>query len=467
MVRGYVLTDKPPIGARVSISDLLPGRSGSGLGPLELYTRLGRSNSGGIARLQLPLGNEQWVLTAPDHVGYVLKDNQRNYVKGKEYSILGMVAPEGLLSAEGETWRRHRRRMQPAFKPSNIDAMAGSMTSEIQAMLDRWENDFVRNGPLKISQQMRDLTLRVVTRVLFSSDLDAESSERVRSEFGYLNWYLDYRMGGLVHAPTFIPTRKNLRYRRAVKALDETVFNIVNTRRRQHAETSLSPEDQDLLGMLLEARDEETQRRMGNTQLRDQILTLLIAGHETTANALSWAWYLLSQNADAEQALHRELADVLGGRTPVASDYGQLKYTRMILDEVLRLYPPAWLISRRPVVTDEIGDYTVPAGTQLVISPYVTHRHPDLWSDPERFCPERFDAASSAKIPAFAHFPFGGGSRQCLGTGFARMEAVLTLATVAQQYRLVSGSETNPSTEAVLTLRPRHGITLHLRRRGS
>lgn len=466
MARGNFLSAKPPIGARVGLHQLLPGRFGTQPGPLDLYTRVGRSYSGEIARLQLPLGNEQWVLSNPEHVGYVLKDNQKNYLKGKEYGVLGMVAPEGLLSAEGDTWREHRRRMQPAFKPTNIDAVAGVMIFEAEAMLERWQSHYTMDGPIDICQQMRDLTLRIVTRTLFSSDLDLQRTEQVAREFGYLNWYLDDRMGGLIHAPSIVPTRKNLRYRRAVKALDEVVYGIIETRRRLERMDKLpTAEHQDLLGMLMATRDEETQGKTSDAQLRDQVITLLIAGHDTTANALSWAWYLLSQHPDVQQALHQEVDEVLGSRSPVASDFKRLDYTKMVFDEVLRLYPPAWLISRRPLAADRIGGYDVPADTQLMISPYVTHRDPRLWTEPGTFDPARFAADRSTERAEFAHFPFGGGARQCLGKGFARMEAVLVLATVAQQHRLVATSDSTVSPEAVLTLRPRNGMRLSVERR--
>jgi cytochrome P450 len=243
-----------------------------------------------------------------------------------------------------------------------------------------------------------------------------------------------------------------------VKTLDEAVYAIVEQRRRD------GTGHHDLLSMLLAARDEETGEGMSDAQLRDEMVTLIVAGHETVASALTWAWYLLAQHPDAERRLHDELAAVLGVRPPAVQDLPTLPYTRMVVEETLRLYPPAWLITRRALKTDEIGGYGIPAGALVVVSPYLTHRHPSFWENPERFEPERF-APERSERPRFAYFPFGGGPRLCIGNNFALMEAQLVLAAVAQRYRLELARNTPVEVVPGVTLRPRGGLPVRLHKR--
>ena len=256
--------------------------------------------------------------------------------------------------------------------------------------------------------------------------------------------------------PLGFPTPRNRRIQHYIRTLDEVVQVIITEHRR------LGAEKDDLLSMLLAARDEETGEGMSDRQVRDEVMTLLLAGHETTSNALSWAWYLLSQNHDAESCLHAELEQVLGGRTPTVEDLPRLPYTRMVLEETLRLYPPAVGFNRKAMADDEVGGYFVSAGTLIWLSPYITHRHPDFWENPEVFDPERFSPERSAGRLHFAHFPFGGGPRLCIGNNFAMMEAQLVLATIAQRYclRMVPGHQVEP--QALLTLRPRDGLQMTL-----
>lgn len=448
---------KPPVGATISSVSYLFSKSENHLDPLDLYTRIARSNGGRPARLKGPLGYEEWVLSDPADIEYVLQTNQHNYQKGKEYKVLGMVAPEGLISAEGEAWLHHRRLMQPAFKENPVRGMAQIMISQTEGMLEQW-GDSINHDSLNITNAIRNLTLRIIAQALFSKDIDDTITEKIREAFGYLNWYLDDRMSPRIHAPPNAPTQNNKRFKAAVRDLDQIVLSIIDDRRQLEA-TDTNRDD--LLGMLMALQHEETQQRLTNSQLRDQILTLLVAGHDTSANALIWAFYLLDQNPGVDHALYEEMQQVLGGRSPVAEDYDHLAYTKMVVDEVLRLYPPAWAISRRPLTPDLIGGFEVSAGTPLLISPYVVHRDPSIWTDPEVFDPLRFSPDRSATRPKFAHFPFGGGARQCLGSGFARMELVLVLATILQRYRLTLYSNSDASTEALLTLRPKNYMQMN------
>jgi len=257
--------------------------------------------------------------------------------------------------------------------------------------------------------------------------------------------------------PERIPTPRNRRFLVARRKLDEAVYRLIAGRRRSGEDTG------DLLSMLLAARDEETGEGMSDRQLRDEVVTILIAGYETTADALAWTWYLLGTHPEAGARLHAELAAVLAGRVPAVEDLPQLPYTRMVLQEAMRLYPPAWGLLRQAREDDEIRGYRIPARARIVISQYVVHRHPGFWEEPEQFDPERFAPGRAASRPPFAYFPFGGGQRMCIGNNFAMMEAQLILATVAQRYRLdlVPGHPVEP--EPLITLRPRHGVlvTLH------
>lgn len=453
---------KPPVIRRVGLRYYLFNSSSADLDALNVYSEVGHGTQHGISRLQLPLGEEHWLVNDPHAIQQVLKTNQHNYVKGSEYRTLATLAPEGLLVADGDTWLQHRRMMQPAFSRDSVGALAHAMVGETDSMLRRWYRRSGDDRYVNLYPEVRDLTLSIVTRSLFSLDMSHGLLDLVTRAFNYLNWYLDNRIGEVLSLPRWIPDRKNLRYRRAIRELDAAVFHVLSQRHAARRRYAHAAPPVDLLEMLLNARDSETDRALTDSQIRDQVLTLLVAGYDTTANALAWAFYLLSTNPDVDAALHREAVSVLGGRAPTAADYNNLSYTRMVMDEVLRLYPPVWAISRTPLADDEIDGFHVPANTHLILSPYVTHRHPRYWDDPDEFRPERFSAYGSEDRPAFAHFPFGGGARQCIGRGFAQMEITLILAHVLQHYRLEYDSDTALTTEALLTLRPRGDLRMRL-----
>lgn len=455
---------KPPVATRVGLIRYLLGSSDPELEALTMYSKAGGTDPS-IARLQLPPSHEQWVVNDPDSIEHILKTNQHNYRKGQEYKTLSLMASEGLLVAEGDTWLHHRRLMQPAFSCNSLSGFIHLITEETDAMLGRWDELPAECPSVNLHDEMRDLTLRIVVRTLFSSSLDDTMLEKARNAFSYLNWYLDDRISSVLSLPLNVPTPKNRRCRKAIKDLDNVVLHLISERRRA-ADTSHTnaDDDKDLLGMLMSI-EEDTQRGLTDRQLRDQVFTLLVAGHDTTANALSWAFYLLAQNEDVELSLYQEAKTVSGDSAKPITDFRALRYTGMVLDEVLRLYPPAWIISRSPITDDEIGGYHVPADTHLIISPYVTQRDPRFWDEPETFDPQRFSEGKSETRPEFVHFPFGGGARQCIGKGFAQMEATLVLANVAQRYRLTMDPTTTVRPEAVLTLRPEGKIPVTVRQR--
>lgn len=301
------------------------------------------------------------------------------------------------------------------------------------------------------------LTLRIVGQALFSIDLSDEA-DTVGQGFSAVRKLLQSYVFR-PFPPLSVPTPRNRRLNAAIRSLDGVVQGIIDERRQHNADSG------DLLSMLLLARDEETGEGMNDRQLRDEVMTLLLAGHETTANALTWMWYLLSQHPDVEARLHTELDKVLGGNIPTVDHLPDLKYTRMVIEEALRLYPPVFGFGRKATGEDELGGYYVPANTLIWLSPYVTHRHPDFWQQPEVFDPERFSPESAANRPHYAYFPFGGGPRLCIGSNLAMMEAQLITATIAQRYllRLVPDHPVEP--EVSLTLRPKYGLPMTIHQR--
>lgn len=395
-----------------------------------------------------------YLLSHPDYISHVLRKNPRNYLKDG-YEHIEIVG-NGLLASEGDFWRRQRRIAQPAFHRERLAKMAETITDDTEKMLDRWD-ERPTGDPLDLDAEMSRLTLGIVGRTLFGAEVGEEAGGVGASLASVLNLGFQ-RTGRFIPVPPGLPTPKNRRYRNAVRHLNRVVDTLISDRRRNGGGEG------DLLDMLLQARDADTGKRMNERQLRDEVMTILTAGYETTARALSWTWYLIDANPHVREKLEQEV-DRLNGRTPAFGDLGALSYTSMVIQEAMRLFPPVWGLSRLVAEDDEVGGYRVPKGSRVVISQYVTHRHPDFWEEPETFDPERFTPEKSAGRPRYAYFPFSGGPRQCIGNNFAIMEATLILATVARRYRLtlVPGHPIEP--EPSFTLRSRHGIRMVLAER--
>lgn len=396
------------------------------------------------------------LINHPDGIKHVLQDNYQNYHKGIGLAHAKSLLGEGLLTSEGEFWLRQRRLMEPIFDTQRITKFATVMADAAESMLERWQTYAKNNETLDIASEMMHLTLGILARTLFSTDISSKADE-MDYAFTLAIKQAIHRMIALVDLPERIPTPRNLRFQKALRTLDEVVYGMISERQRRKKDTG------DLLSMLLLAHDEETGKSMSDKQLRDQVMTVLLVGHETTAIALTWTWYLLSLNPIVERQLHSELSEVLGGRTPTFKDLRDLKYTKMVIEESMRLYPPVWLIPRKAVEDDEIRGYYIPAGSGVLVSPYSMHRHPEFWENPEGFDPERFTAERWAGRPHYAYFPFGGGPRYCIGRSFSVIEASLIVAIVAQKYclHLVPGHPVKR--EPLLTLRPCQGVlmTLH------
>jgi cytochrome P450 len=399
------------------------------------------------------------LVSHPDLIKYVLQDNNRNYTKGRGLEKARPLLGRGLLTSEGEFWRRQRRMIQPAFHRRRIEQFVSLMLEEIESVLARWEPISLQGRSFDVATEMMRLTLSVVTRTLFSAGLSSDETQVVSQALPFLLRETDRRIASLTSLRESLPLPVNRKYAHELERLDRIVYRLIEQRRKSPQEES------DLLGMLMSAVDEGSVSGMDDQQLRDEVMTLFLAGHETTANNLTWTFYLLSSNPAVRQALEAELEKVLAGRPPALEDVPKLVYTRQVLDESLRLYPPAWAFGRQAIQDDQIGGYHIPAGTQLIISPYVVHRHPEFWENPEGFDPERFNPEVAQGRPHYSFIPFGGGPRLCIGRDFALMESTLALARISQRYRLdlVPGFEVQP--ETAITLRPKAGLRMILHAR--
>ncbi len=391
----------------------------------------------------------------PDHIEYILSTNARNFIKSRSLRspFFQRLVGNGLLTSEGEVWKRQRRLAQPAFHRQRISSYGDVMVEYAKRMISAWNNGEVRD----IHRDMMRLTLEIVVKTLFNADVsgDADKVGRVLAQMvkpfasqATLKWILDNRL----------PTPTHRRFNEAAREIDEIVFRIIAERR------SSGSDQGDLLSMLLAAHDEDGSQ-MSDRQLRDEVMTLFLAGHETTALTLSWAWYLLARSPDIEKKFHTELDEVLGSRSPAVSDMARLKYTEMIAKESMRLYPPAYGVGREAIQEFELGGYRVPAKSQLFMFQWVTQRDPRFFTEPERFYPDRWTEDFNNTLPKYAYFPFGGGPRACIGNYFAMMEIVLLLATIGQRFRFSLLPEHPVTLMPAMSLRPKDGIRVRIEKR--
>jgi len=400
-----------------------------------------------------------YLITNPADVRHVLQDNAANYRKSPLYDKLRQSLGNGLLTSEGAFWLRQRRIAQPAFHRQRIAALAGTMAGAVREMAVDWAAIASAGQPVDIGDEMMRLTRTVVLRTLLGTDLGPfttgiDRAWKVMNEhIGDSFWSLGVTDGW--------PTPRNRRFQAARAVLRGAVEYAIRQRRAQPSGGD------DLLSMLMDARDEDTGESMTDEQLRVEVTTFLLAGQETTSLALTWTFYLLSQHPAIRERLEAELDGVLGGREPAYEDLPNLPFTRRVIDEAMRLYPPAWGFSRQALGDDELGGYRLPRGWLAFLMPYVLHRHPAYWPDPDRFDPDRFLPERSADRPKFAYLPFGAGPRQCIGNQFALLEAHLSVATLAQTYRLhlVPGHPVEPW--PLITLRPRFGMPMTIERRAA
>ena len=386
-----------------------------------------------------------YLINHPDLIEQVLVGNARNFVKHYALKMNRLLLGEGLLTSEGDFWLRQRRLLQPLFHRDRLTGYGAVMVELAESLAASWRDGETRD----LLADMARLTLEIIARTLFGAGL-SEKAREIDGVLAEVGRSFNRRLASLFILPESVPTPANLRMRRAVRRLDDILYDLIQRRRE-------GGDQKDLLSILLHARHEDG-AVMTDRQLRDEAMTLFLAGHDTTALTLSWAWYLLAQNPTVYDALQAELAAVLDGRPPTAADLPRLPYTERVVQEVMRLYPAAYMMGRQAVAACDIGGYLLPAGATVLMSQWIMHRDPRWFADPERFDPDRWAGGLAKRLPRFAYFPFGGGPRVCIGNSFASMEAVLVLATLAQRGRftLLPGPPIRPA--PAITLKPERGI---------
>jgi cytochrome P450 len=393
-----------------------------------------------------------YYVSHPDYIEEVLVNQARKFIKGRILRANKALFGNGLLTSEGDFWLRQRRLAQPAFHRARIAAYGETMVRFTERLIEGWRDGETRD----IHAEMMRLTLQIVAKTLFDAEVDGDAQQVGHALEAIMDFNTDFRR--LILTPAWLPTLRNVRAALAIRRLNKIIYRIIDQRRAAGGDAG------DLLSMLLHAQDEDGSR-MTDRQLRDEVITLFLAGHETTALALSWTWWLLAQNPRAEAKLHAELDAVLAGGSPTLEDLPKLRYTDHVISESMRLYPPAWGMARLAIEDAEIGGYRIPKGSGVSLSQWVVHRDARWFESPQEFRPERWEGDLLKRLPRFAYFPFGGGPRQCIGNTFALMEVALLLATIAQKFRvrLVPNHKVEPV--ASITLRPRHGIRVTLEAR--
>lgn len=407
---------------------------------------------GDVAFLSLA-GWHAFVLSHPEQIEQVLVTDHKNFIKHTFFwRHVRAIFGNGLLTSEGDFWLRQRRLAQPSFHRDRVATYGDVMVSYTERALDEWRDGETRD----VHHELMRLTLLIVAKVLFDADV-AHEVETIGGALDDATKEIASRFRRPFRIPDAIPIPGNLRYRRAVRRLDGVVNRIIDEHRNHDGRG-------DLLGLLMQARDEDG-RAMTNEQLRDEAITILLAGHETTAIALSWTCYLLSKHPSIAEHVHEEVTEVLGKRAPTVADLPKLRLTQMVVMEALRLYPPAYALGREAVKDCTIAGYEVRAGSSIFISPWVVHRDARWFDRPMEFVPERWAGSAAQRLPRFAYFPFGGGPRICIGNRFATMEAVLLLACIARRFRLVLADEKSVALFPTITLRPANGLKMTIRQR--
>ena len=410
---------------------------------------------GDIVRLNIR-GKTVHLVTRPEHIQHVLVSRRDNYYKGYGYHDQKLLLGEGLITSDGELWEQQHRLMQPFFTPRGVGHFTDIMFDATRRMLERWAPKADGRQAVQVDDEMARLTGNIIVHILFGRDLDAGSSP-IDEAFQYCIGFIDRRSADLIALPMFLPTAANRRFKRYLAALYRYIDERVSEHRRD-------PQADDFLSVLLGSQNDEGES-MSDTQLRDELVTLFVAGYQTSMHALTWTWYLLDQHPPVLARLLEEQQELLGNRELTPSDLRNLSYASMVFQETMRLYPPVKVFIRQAREADTIGGFHIPTGSLIVISPYITHRHPDLWPDPEHFDPQRFSPEQAEHRSRYAYIPFSAGPRICLGDNFALLEASIVLTMVTRRYRLrlVPGHAVIPSME--VKTRPLYGMpmTLHPR----
>lgn len=407
-------------------------------------------------------GRRQHLAMRPEDVKHVLQENNRNYVRSPAFQVLRIFLGDGLLTSDGDFWRRQRRLAQPTFHRQKLTILAQTMVQEAAVWMNELQQQAER-GPVNLSQSLMDVTMRIVCKTLFGTDVQGKL-DGLSHALETVNYLANKMLLNPIRLPRSWPTPDNLRYRRSTALVDNLIYGFI-ANRRQSGESR-----DDLLDMLLNAVDEETGTRMSDKQLRDECITLFSAGHETTAVSMAWTLHLLSQHPDVMARVRAEAQQYLGNEpTPAPEAFRPLTYTMQVIQESMRLYPPAWAMSRMAVSDDQLGPFRVPSGDTVLVSPYVLHRDPQQWSnpnsfDPDRFAPGRNLAPNGQERHSYAYLPFGGGPRLCIGNQFALMEMQIMLGLFARTFTIESSTSGQVVPQPLITLRPKKPIRLQLGR---
>ncbi|MEU5726447.1 cytochrome P450 [Micromonospora sp. NPDC047738] len=440
-----------------------PGPSGVALLPTLWkfgFDRLGLMTSaartfGDAVRLA-PEPKPFYFFNHPDHAKHVLADNSRNYHKGIGLVHARRALGDGLLTSEGELWRKQRRAIQPVFQAKRIAQQAGVVAEEGARFVDRLRATAPAQ-PVDVIEGLTDLTLGVLGRTLLDTDLSAYHS--VGRSFEAMQDQAMFELATMSAVPMWVPLPKQVRFRRARRNLQRVVDRLVADRIARDGE---SVAGDDALSRLIQSTREERDPRVGRQRMRDELITLLLAGHETTASTLGWSLHLVDEHPEVREGLHAEAVEVLGDRLPTYEDLHRLRYTTMVVEEVMRLFPPVWMLSRKAQGPDTVAGYDVRAGADVLICPYTLHRHPAFWAQPERFDPGRFDPAHRPDRPRYAYLPFGAGPRFCVGNHLGMLEAVFVLALISRELRLTKVPGYRAVPEPMLSLRVRGGLPMHV-----
>jgi cytochrome P450 len=422
--------------------------------PLGFLTELTHSY-GDFVQFRLGPFQKIYLINDPELIKEVLVTKQKSFVKSKDIQTLKTVVGEGLLTSEKTFHKRQRKLIQPSFKRAHIANYGEDMIQTTLQYLTKWRDKEIRS----ISDDMMNITLGIISKTMFSMEFE-EGANVIGEPMEAVMKLGIKRMRSIVKLPIWVPTKNNRNLNKAIQALDGVLYDIIN-KRKQGIE-----KHEDLLGILMDAKDEDDGLGMSDKQLRDELMTIFLAGHETTANALTWTLYLLAQHPEVEKKLHQELTNVIGNDRPSPTHYMNLNYTQYIVKESLRLYPPAYIIGRQVDQDVQIGEHHLNKGEMVVMSQYVMHRNETFFNEPHLFLPERFESEFIKTIPTYAYFPFGGGPRVCIGNHFSLMEMVLVLACIAQNFQLeLTADHHVVKPQPLITLRPKRGVKMIVKQR--
>ena len=411
---------------------------------------------GDVFQIKLPQGL-LYVFGKPEYVKHVLQENNKNYKKGLAYHSLRPLLGNGLLTSEGDFWRKQRRLAQPSFHKARIEEFAKTMIACVNEMLEKWDKNYKDGDLININTEMNHLALMIVSRSLFKSDI-SKTIDKIGKNLYILMEGAARRIRSPFMLPPWVPTPYNLRQKKSLSLLNEIIGGIIDNRRKNNQKYD------DLLDMLMDVRDEDTGEGMDNEQLKDEVMTIFMAGHETTAVALAYAFLAICENPDVDERLKKEADTIALSNQDILSSIREQEYTGQIIHEVLRLYPPAWVVSRRAIEEDEVGGFYVPPKTDILMSPFAIQRNPDIWENPEKFDPCRFEKEKMKAMHRYAYFPFGGGPRLCIGDQFALMEMQVALPLIRKRYKFRKQDSYKLELEPLITMRPKNDIYLYIER---